>query len=282
MNIKALVVTVVAVALGATVLAQDRAREQKLQQAIDLLETKGDAARAVPLLEQVANSANRPLAARGLLYLGQAQEREGHGRARATYERIIRDFAAQQDVVAMARVRLAGLGNDAAGRRSDLTIRRLQTLQEPVDAISNDGSKSLETDWATGNVVVRDLATGQAHPITLQPPGSGSKYEEFGEAAIFSRDGSQAAYTWCTTVTKATATTKSKCDGYLRVSRILDGAAEKARVVYSGGTWTQPYDWSPDGRLIAALVTQPGRSLNIAVITVADGTIHNLEALTGP
>lgn len=279
MNIKALVVTVVAVTLGATLLAQDQARGQKLQQAIDLLETKGDAAHATPLLEDVAKSSDRRLAARALLYLGQAQERQGKDVARRTYERIIREFGAQQDVVATARIRLASLGNEAASRRSDLTIRRLQALQDPVDAISNDGAKTLETDWNTGNVVVREMATGQAHPITLQPPGSGSNYEEFGEEPIFSTDGSQAAYTWCTTVVKATATMKSTCNGYLRVSRIVDGGSEKPRVVYAGATWTQPYDWSADGRVIAALVIQPDRSAHLAVITVADGTARVLKAL---
>ena len=98
-----------AVTLGATLFAQDAAREQKLQQAIDLLETKGDAARAMPLLEEVAKSADRGLAVRGLLYLGQAQERQGHEAARRTYERIVRDFAAHSAVVAQARVRLAAL-----------------------------------------------------------------------------------------------------------------------------------------------------------------------------
>jgi Tol biopolymer transport system component len=284
MKFKALVMTVV-MALGATLLAQDPARERKLQQAIDLLETKGEAARATPLLEDVAKSSDRRLAARGLLYLGQTQERQGKEIARRTYERIVREFGAQQDVVASARERLASLASDTAARRSDLTIRRLRALKDPIDAISSDGTKSLETDWSTGNVLVRDLITGQARPITvapamLQTAGRGDQWEEWGEVAIFSPDGTQAAYTWCTTVVKATATTRSRCEGYLRVSRIVDGAPEKARVIYAGASqWTQPYDWSPDGRFIAALIMQPDRSSQLAVITVSDGTVRQLKTL---
>src|SRR6185436_12849075 len=87
MKLKAFIIGLVAVVATTSLLAQDAAREQKLQQAIDLLETKGDAARAMPLLEEVSKSSDRRVAARGLLYLGQAQERQGNTRARATYER---------------------------------------------------------------------------------------------------------------------------------------------------------------------------------------------------
>ncbi len=43
------------------VLAHDRAHELKLQLAIDLVESKGDVAKATPLLEEVAASPDRAL-----------------------------------------------------------------------------------------------------------------------------------------------------------------------------------------------------------------------------
>ena len=63
------------VVFTSTLLASDPVREQKLQQAIDLIESKGEIAHAIPLLEDAAKSTDRALAARALLYLGQAQER---------------------------------------------------------------------------------------------------------------------------------------------------------------------------------------------------------------
>jgi hypothetical protein len=95
-----LIVATVSAALACTVIliAADTARERKLQQAIDLIETKGDAAKAVPLLEDVGRSSDKALAARGLLYLGHAQERQGGDRARATYQRIVREFGSQKTI----------------------------------------------------------------------------------------------------------------------------------------------------------------------------------------
>ena len=77
MKLRPLATVLLSASLVVVIAAQDPSREQKLQQAIDLLETKGDVVKAVPLLEEVARSSDSSLAARGLLYLGQAQERQG-------------------------------------------------------------------------------------------------------------------------------------------------------------------------------------------------------------
>ena len=90
--------------------AADKPREQTLQRGIDLMESKGDAAKAVPLFEDAARSSDRAVAARALLYLGQAQERQGADKARATYERIVKEFGNQTETVAAAQQRLAALG----------------------------------------------------------------------------------------------------------------------------------------------------------------------------
>src|SRR4051794_15582048 len=89
-----------ALLLSITLSANDKAREQELQQAIDLIESKGDLAKAAPLLEDVAKSPDRALAVRGLLYLAQVQERYGHGDAVATYQRIVSEFGGPKDATA--------------------------------------------------------------------------------------------------------------------------------------------------------------------------------------
>src|SRR5262249_43539598 len=109
----------------AALLASDPPREQKLQQAIDLMESKGDLAHAIPLLEEVARSADQTLAARGLLYLGRAHERRDAARARAMYERIIRDFSSQADAVTEARKRLTTLSG--ANPATTLTVHQVFT-----------------------------------------------------------------------------------------------------------------------------------------------------------
>ena len=103
------VLTALAIALGVTLVASDRVREQKLQQAIDLVESKGDLANATPLFEEVAKSDDRTLAGRALLYLAQAQERHGHKDAVVTYRRLQKEFAADPAVASVARRRIAAL-----------------------------------------------------------------------------------------------------------------------------------------------------------------------------
>jgi hypothetical protein len=78
---------IAALALGAgaltgALLAADTARERKLQQGIDLMESKGDLAKATPLFEDASHSSDRAVAAQALLYLGHAQERQGADKAR--------------------------------------------------------------------------------------------------------------------------------------------------------------------------------------------------------
>jgi len=92
--------------------AADTAREQTLQRGIDLMESKGDLAKAMPLFEDAARSSDRELAAQALLYLGRAQERQDKQKARATYERIIKEFGNQTESAAAARKYLASLALD--------------------------------------------------------------------------------------------------------------------------------------------------------------------------
>src|SRR5690348_9285403 len=102
--------TIAAGALAVAMVAADTARERKLQQAIDLMESKGDVAKAIPMFEDVARSSDRGLAARALLHLGDAQQRRGGSQARAIYERILKEFASETETASAARQRLASLG----------------------------------------------------------------------------------------------------------------------------------------------------------------------------
>src|ERR1051325_3013877 len=72
--------------------AADRPREQKYQQAVDLLESKGDVKGAIRLFEDVSKSPDRNLAARSLFYLGSCYEKLGSEGAQKAYERIVREF----------------------------------------------------------------------------------------------------------------------------------------------------------------------------------------------
>ncbi len=133
-------------ALTFVVSAADKAREQTLQRAIDMLESKGDLTRAVPLFEDASRSSDRAVAARALLYLGQAQERQGTEKARATYQRIVNEFGNQTETVAAAQQRLAALG--VVGTPSVLAKRLLCADCGDQEAdFSPDGRFMVFTDW---------------------------------------------------------------------------------------------------------------------------------------
>ena len=59
---KHIFLTAMIMTAAAVALARDPAREQTLQRAIDLMESKGDMAKAMPLFEDVARSADKALA----------------------------------------------------------------------------------------------------------------------------------------------------------------------------------------------------------------------------
>src|SRR5262245_7359449 len=117
-----LLLAVLAAGLG--LMAANRAHEIKLQQAIDLMETKGDLPGAIRLFEEVSQSADRNLAARALLYLGDCRQKEGAAESRKSYERVVRDFGDQRDVAAEAQARLAAVHS---GPSSGIVTRQIWT-----------------------------------------------------------------------------------------------------------------------------------------------------------
>ncbi|MDQ3487559.1 MAG: tetratricopeptide repeat protein [Acidobacteriota bacterium] len=266
------VAAMIVAVLAAGAAAQVRA-EVALRAAVEQEIVKGDLKGAIEAYRKIVDGYpnDRAVRAQALVRMGECYQKLGDAQAKQVYERVVREFGDQAKSVAAARAKLdaASRGNQPAA----LTVRHLVTTTEAVDAISPDGTTGLETDWTNGNIMVRDLGMNRVRPLTSQRPGAPARYDEFGNGAIFSPDASQAAYTWCTTVSA------SRCDGHLRISRVATGATEKPRVLYSSAMWTRAYDWSPDGRHIAAVISREDRTEHLAVISVADGSARVLRPL---
>jgi len=88
----------------------------------------------MPLFEEAARSADKALAARALLYLGQGQERQGADKARGTYERIIKEFGNQTETVAAARKRLAAMGLRVLPRHSRIVSSVITAITMRISA----------------------------------------------------------------------------------------------------------------------------------------------------
>jgi Tol biopolymer transport system component len=149
----------------------------------------------------------------------------------------------------------------ASPQDSSVVLRRIWAAPS-IDSYyltpSPDGRLVSFADWSTGDLVIRELATGEIRHVTSE--GDWGERSGFAEFSAFSPDGRQIAYTWC-------------CDpGYqLRVSNV-DGSELRVLYDWDGDLgYIVPGSWSPDGNnILASLARDAG--IELALISVADGS----------
>lgn len=147
---------------------QARTPSQQFQEAVSLMDTRGDYPAAIRLFEAIARGSDRRLAARALLYIGLCYEQLGREDAAKAYQRLVRDFADQSDLVTQAQARLAALARPVDSSGSTLAARRIWAGSGvgPWSALSPDGQHVTFPDWETGDLALLDLSTGQKRPLT--------------------------------------------------------------------------------------------------------------------
>ncbi len=201
---------------------------------------------------------NRAVAAKALLHMGQAYEKLGRSEASAAYQRVLRDYADQQETVVLARVRLVALREptprDVASR---LVVRQIWDRQ--AGAVSPDGRIVIFS--RQDSLRVRDLRTGREHglPVTSGMIFSGSP--------VISRDGEMVTYV---------SSTGQETE--LRTAR-LDGSNPRVLVRSDELPWLKPFDWLPDGKHILAVASRQDRTNQIVLISVADGSLQIIKSL---
>ena len=151
MAIAATILTVALVSLSHA--AGDDQKARVLLQAADAKAmVQGDLKGAIELYEKAVKEAgaSRPLAAKALLGLGQCYEKIGNTEARKTYDRLVREYADQTDLVAQARARLAVLTRaTVAPNPSGMAVRQVWTGPDVdlLGAPSPDGRYLSFVDW---------------------------------------------------------------------------------------------------------------------------------------
>lgn len=167
---------------------------------------------------------------------------------------------------------LAELDGDRSGSASP-TLRRVWKAAPwrtpSMGTVSSDGRLLSFTDWNTGDVGVYDVENGEAALLTGSPFVNGAG--GFAEYSAVSRDGEQIAYSWYAGTEEADESTYE-----LRIIP-SDGSAPPRTVV--AHPWLRPHDWSPDGRVVVAELSQPGRTSQIALVSVDDGSVRRLRSL---
>ncbi len=111
-----LVVTILAGLLTASsALAQKDDQAEVLMQAAHQKQlVEGQLEEAIQLYKRIVqeHSGDRAVAAKALLEMGQCYEKLGKMEARKAYERVLRDYADQNEAAAQARTRLAALSGN--------------------------------------------------------------------------------------------------------------------------------------------------------------------------
>jgi Tol biopolymer transport system component len=258
------VAVALAVALAGSAAAPAQSGNELFQKALVKERSEGELTEAIKLYQTILQKygKDRKLAARALLQLGRCHERLGQADARKAYERVVRDYGEQAEQVQDARAGLAALA--AAGslsRPPAITLRRVWAGPEAeTPGFPSPDGRYFTFTGASGNMVVRDLATGESRRLT-QDSSSEWQGEWWG---VISPDGKQVAYS------RGTQLRVVGFDGS-NVRTLVRGDKETPEVYAQG--------WSPDQKHILAVIYKSDRTDQIVFVSVADGAIRVLKSL---
>jgi Tol biopolymer transport system component len=133
---------------------------------------------------------------------------------------------------------------------------------DTLGSVSPDGRYLSFVDWDTGNLAIRDLATGENRPLTKKVSWASGGF------ALYSRispDGKQIAYNWLSD----TSIWEVRVGG-------TDGSAH--RVLFSKeSSYPVITAWAPDGKQILVLFTGESSGSRAALVSVADGSARTLK-----
>jgi Tol biopolymer transport system component len=113
-------------------------------------------------------------------------------------------------------------------------------------------------DWSTGNLAVRDLASGAVRPVTSKQ--SWEESPSFPEFSVFSPEGERIAFGWF-------------AEDWRFELRMMPVAGGEARVVFrdEGVYYVRPWAWSSDGHWILAGLVRTDQTVDLAWIPAEGG-----------
>lgn len=141
----------------------------------------------------------------------------------------------------------------------------------PEGSPSPDGKYLTFVDWDTGDLAIREMATGEERHVTNLGYDGG-----FAEVSRISPDGRWVAYTWYEPETDSTST------GLGPGIRLISVEGGESRVlVGTENRFAAPLDWSADGAQVLVWLTRPDGITRIGLVDVDDAEFHLVTSVEG-
>jgi Tol biopolymer transport system component len=285
------------IAIPAGPQAQNKA-DVALRAAIETETVKGDLKAAIEQYKLLADGADRAVAAKALVRLGECYQKLGNAESTRAWERVVRDFVDQKDAVADAR-RLLGAGARPAG---GVVMERLVAFpdQRIPRSISRDGRLVLYVAGRdvyvhdlvehTDRLIVKTSPEAQVDNATILPDGTQVLYDVCPgnligcEMYVVKLDGSgrqlllRANGMYSLDISTDGTQILLVIEGLKDGSRGQDFYVMKAdgsalRKVFSGKTneWEDGVEWSPDGAHVLLNLSVDPSHTRLVLVSVADG-----------
>jgi Tol biopolymer transport system component len=213
---------------------------------------------------------DRTVTATALVRMADCYRKMGDAESRRIYEQVVREYGDQKKAVALARERLGPGGGTVRMTNTRVWSGIDNNVSE--EGVSRDGRFISYTDYDTGDLGVREVATGQDRRITDTKQKKGDRHRRFAEDSAISPDSRVVAYNWYD---------EDNGKRYELWLANLTGDPNPRRL-YSDApvAWIYPADWSPDGKTLAVVISLKGmanRDNQIGLISVPDGGLHVIK-----
>ena len=148
----------------------------------------------------------------------------------------------------------------------ELRIQKVFTSlpRDFIGAPSPEGRYLSTVDWDTGDLAIKEIATGKQRRLTDK--GTWQESLEYALFSIWSPDGKKVAYSWFNE------------ENFFEL-RIIGLDGKESRILYRNREkyLIEPFDWSPDGKNILAGLAEQQRATQIAAISAQDGSVQILK-----
>ncbi len=254
--------------------------KQLFEKALHMEESKGDLEKAIEVYKQIVAKFpdERDLAAQSFYHLGLCYEKLGMRDAQKAFQNVVDKYPDQATTVSLAREKLAALTRAqtlAQKGGGELNIQKVWSgpWTDPLGGISADGRYYCFTDWQTGDLAIRELASGKNHRLTDKGPWT--KSTAFALFPKWSPDSRSIAYCWYDP-------NDQDPEGWHFELRLIKLEATQPTILYEHKVKPAadvfPVDWHPNGERILTYFGKEPDTYELGWISVADKTVQVLKA----